>query len=45
MESTKKYSVTVLIPTYNEEGSIDELYGRLTEMLDWHYWQEQGYRF
>jgi glycosyltransferase involved in cell wall biosynthesis len=26
--------VTVIIPTYNEEGSLEELYGRLTTMLE-----------
>lgn len=34
MESTRKYSVTVIVPTYNEEGSLDELYRRLTAMLE-----------
>ena len=34
MENVRKYSVTVIIPTYNEEGSLEELYGRLTSMLE-----------
>ena len=34
MENTRRYSVTVIIPTYNEEGSLEELYGRLTTMLE-----------
>ncbi len=34
MESAKKYSVTVIIPTYNEERSLEELYTRLTSMLE-----------
>ncbi len=34
MENTKKYSVTVIIPTYNEEGSLEELYRQLTAMLE-----------
>ena len=34
MDNTRKYSVTVIIPTYNEEGSLEELYSRLTSMLE-----------
>jgi len=34
LENTRRYSVTVIIPTYNEEGSLEELYGRLTTMLE-----------
>ena len=34
MENVRKHSVTVIIPTYNEEGSIEELYRRLTTMLE-----------
>ncbi len=34
MDNSRKYSVTVIIPTYNEEGSLEELYGRLTSMLE-----------
>ncbi len=34
MENARRYSVTVIIPTYNEEESIEELYRRLTTMLE-----------
>jgi glycosyltransferase involved in cell wall biosynthesis len=34
LDNSRKYSVTVIIPTYNEEGSLEELYGRLTSMLE-----------
>ncbi len=34
MENARRYSVTVIIPTYNEEGSLEELYRRLTTMLE-----------
>ncbi len=34
MENVRRYSVTVIIPTYNEEGSLEELYRSLTTMLE-----------
>lgn len=34
MESTRRYSVSVIVPTFNEEGSLEELYSRLTTMLE-----------
>lgn len=40
MENARNYSVSVVIPLYNEELSLDELYRQLTSVLDrsaaWH---------
>jgi glycosyltransferase involved in cell wall biosynthesis len=34
LEDTRRYSVSIIVPTFNEEGSLEELYLRLTGMLE-----------